>query len=63
MKLTNKSIPDWKKAAVVAMYQKYGYRSIGTKLGISWITAKKYVEESQENDGIDMQGVNMRVAE
>jgi transposase-like protein len=54
--MPNNSIPDWKKAAIVAMRSKYGYNAIARKLDLHRNTVKRY----SDMDGvIETSGINM----
>lgn len=55
------SIPDWKKAAIVALSAKYGYRAIGSRLDIDWKTARKYQKKAEESGVLEMEGVDLKV--
>lgn len=55
------SIPDWKKATIVALSQKHGYRSISNKLGVSKNTVKKYKERAENNGKLEMNGVDLEI--
>lgn len=61
--MSNNSIPDWKKAAVVGMSPKYGDRAIGRRLDINHKTAKKYRQEAEESGELEMEGINMEFKE
>lgn len=61
--MPNNTIPDWKKATIVAMYQKYGYRSIANRLGIDLKTARSYQKRLEEEGSIEMDsGINMEAS-
>lgn len=55
------SIPDWKKAAAIALYRKYGYRAIANRLDVDYKTIRRYVEMAEESNGIEMDGTNLEV--
>jgi len=59
--MPNNTIPDWKKAAIVAMSDIYGYRAIATRMDVSAKTVKKYVELAEHDEPISMSGKNMEV--
>lgn len=61
--MSNNSIPDWKKAAVVGMSQKYGDRAIGRRLDINYKTARKYRKQAEKDGKVEMDGINMEVNE
>lgn len=54
-----REIPDWKKAAIVALSQKYGYRAIASRLEINFKTARQYVKRAEEDGTIEMQGQDL----
>lgn len=59
--MPNKSIPDWKKAAIVGLSVKYGDRAISNRIDVSVNTVKKYREEVEENGKLQMDGANLEV--
>lgn len=59
--MPNNTIEDWKKAAIVALYQKYGYHAIANRLGISKNTVRRYIEKSEEDRILNTSGVNIEV--
>ena len=54
-------IADWKKAAIIALTEKYGHRAIGNRVGVSKNTAKRYRDLAASQDTIEMNGTNLRV--
>lgn len=54
--MANRPIPDWKKAAIVGMSAKYGYRSIAKELDINWKTVRKYKQKAEEAGRLEMDG-------
>ena len=54
-------IPDYKKAAIYVLSQKYGNRAISKRLGISKNTAKKYRKQGEETGYIEMKGQDLKV--
>lgn len=61
--MANNSIPDWKKAAILALHSKYGYRAIGKRLDIHRNTVKDYIKEADETGELEASGINMEVAQ
>ena len=59
--MPNNSIPDHKKAAIVALSKKYGYRALESRLEVSQNTVKKYKEEAEENGGLEMDGIDLQL--
>lgn len=57
--MPNRSIPDRKKAAIVALSSKYGYRAMAKEVDVSQSTVRSYVQKAQ-NGEIDMDGVEIR---
>lgn len=54
-------IPDYKKAAILVLSNKYGHRAIAKRLDISKNTAKKYRDIADEEGHIEMNGTNLKV--
>lgn len=61
--MANNSIPDWKKAAILALHCKYGYRAIAGKLEIHPNTVKNYIKEEEETGVLETSGINMEAAQ
>lgn len=59
--MPNNSIPDWKKAAIVILSRKYGYRAIGKKLDIDYKTARRYHKKLQSEGELQMEGNNLEL--
>lgn len=55
-----REIPDWKKAAIIGLSHKYGYRAIASRLEINFKTAREYIDRAQEDGEIEMRGTNLR---
>lgn len=56
-----RSIPDWKKATIVALSPKYGYRSLGRELDIDYKTVRRYQKKAESDGVIEMDGINLKV--
>lgn len=57
--MPNRTIPDKKKAAIVALSSKYGSNSLSNKLDVSINTVKKYRRLAEEDGFIEMDGTNL----
>lgn len=60
--MPNNTIPDEKKAAIVALSSKYGNNAISSKLGISVNTVRKYKQLAEENGTIEMEGADLKTS-
>lgn len=54
-------IEDWKKAAIVALNQKYGSRAIGNRIGVCPNTVRRYRDMADEHGFIEMKGTNLEI--